>query len=215
MLVTYLNKETLLFLFVKHNHDKNLDFYFIATNVLDIFYSYLNITYFLSFQVVFYFTLYQIVNFFLPALYRNEKLKLKLIVKLSVIFWLFGVTVFNLIVFPLCWGFFISFQFSSNNVIEIFFEYKITEYLKFYFLVYYVTIVFLQFFVFLFYLLFYIDKKFNFIKKTRKIIYILFFVTATIVTPPDVISQIIFGVLFLILYELIIIINIVKVILVR
>lgn len=82
---------------------------------------------------------------------------------------------------------------------------RVTEYLSFYILIYYITVLIGQAFVLVFLMIDALEKKLLFIKKTRKIFYLSFFLLATLVTPPDVISQIFLGSFFIIFYELIII----------
>ena len=206
--IAYLNKEALLFLVVKVNISNN--FYFISTNVIDVFTSYLNIVYFVSLHLSLFLIIYHILMFIYPALYVNEKKNLQNLVSLILIFWVFGVLIFNLTVLPFCWKFFLSFYTNSSKIVDIFFEAKITEYLKLYFLIYYSTVLSLQFFVLIFLVLSMINKRFFIIKKTRKLFLLLFFLIATLLTPPDVVSQLVLGICFIVIYEVIIVINIIK-----
>jgi len=111
---------------------------------------------------------------------------------------------------PVCWDFFSSFQTSTNQYINIFFEAKITEYFSLYMLVYYITSLTFQIFVIVFLTINLLDKKFEFIKTTRKIFYMLFILLATLVTPPDVISQLLTVSCFILVYESFIVITVLK-----
>ena len=59
-------------------------------------------------------------------------------------------------------------------------------------------------------LLMFVQKKINFILKTRKIFYLSFLVTATLLTPPDVVSQVVLTILFISIYEFLVILFFVK-----
>ena len=209
-LVSYLNKETLLFLLIKPLISKNIDFYFISTNVVDVFNTYIDLVYFFSFQLTLIFSLYQLIVFLLPALYNSERYKIKTIAWVSLIFWLISLFVINTFTLPVCWDFFSSFQTSTNQYINIFFEAKITEYFSLYILVYYITSLTFQIFVIVFLTINLLDKKFEFIKTTRKIFYMLFILLATLVTPPDVISQLLTVSCFILVYESFIVITVLK-----
>ena len=204
--IAYLNKETLLYVIVKTNINNN----FISTNVTDVFGCYLQIIYFTSFHLLVFLGVYHFSTFVYPALYSFEKKKLKDLIFLVFFFWFLSLFLFNLVILPFCWKFFLSFQQNSSKVVDIFFEAKITEYLETYFTVYFITILSLQFFVVIYLILSVLNKKLLLIKKTRKIFYLKFFIIATLLTPPDVISQLIVGSFFLAIYELIIVINIIK-----
>ena len=207
LLVSYLNKETLLFLLIKPNLIlfKDKYFYFIATNLTDMFSAYLHLSYFVAFQTAIVFGLLQLKSFIAPALYKKEHQQIHLFYRLSLVFLLLSILFLHNIVLQCCWRFFSSFQNSSTCSINIFLEMRVTEYLSFYILIYYITVLIGQAFVFVFLMIDALEKKLLFIKKTRKIFYLSFFLLATVVTPPDVISQIFLGSFFIIFYELIII----------
>ena len=212
VMFAYLNKETLLFLSIKPNLGffKQTSFYFIATNVTDIFSVYLSLTYLVGFQLTFIYFLCHIKAFFMPALYKTEQKKLAFFFKLSFLLWLLGLLLLNKAVLPFCWDFFSSFQNPSTYSVNIFFEIRITEYLSLYVMTYYITAFVSQCFLILFLLLSILKKKLLFIRSTRKIFYLIFFVIATLITPPDIISQLILGNTFILMYELVIVIIIIK-----
>lgn len=208
VMFAYFNKETLLFLSIKPNLDsfKETPFYFIATNITDIFSVYLSLTYLVGFQLTFIYFLFHVQDFFVPALYRAERKNLTLSFRLSFILWLLSLLLLNEIILPFCWNFFTSFQNQSIPSVNIFFEIRITEYLSLYVITYYITILIGQCFLFLFLLLNVLNNKLLFVRNTRKIFYLIFFILATLITPPDVISQLILGSTFILIYELVIVI---------
>jgi len=208
----YLNKEVLLFLSIKPNIEsfKETTFYFIATNITDIFSVYLSLTYLISFQLTIVYCFYNFYKFIELALYKKELQNLVFFFKLSFVLWLFSLLILNNVVLPFCWKFFSSFQNSPVQSVNIFLEIRVTEYLTLYILTYYITIFVTQCFTLVFFFLGVLKKKLLFIRTTRKIFYLVFFILATLITPPDIISQLILGSIFILMYELVIVIIIAK-----
>jgi sec-independent protein translocase protein TatC len=213
LLTAYLNKEVILFLCVLPTLPLFLDnsFYFIATNITDIFATYLTLSYLIAFQLTIFFLFYQALMFLTPALYSLEKKILKRILYSSFIFWLISIQMLTSIILPLTWSFFLSFQDTSKDVLNIFLETRINEYLTLYVFIYWVVVLVWQFFLSFFLILNSFNKKLEFIKNTRKFVYFVFFVFATLLTPPDVISQLLLAFCFGIVYELMIITTILKI----
>jgi sec-independent protein translocase protein TatC len=136
---------------------------------------------------------------------------LKLIVLMSLFFLSLSILILNIFVLPYVWTFFSGFQTNQyNESINIFFEAQITEYLNFYILTYYINVSIGQVFVFFLLLLNFIENKIKFINNTRKIFYSIFLIFATIITPPDIISQIIISLCFSLIYEIIVLIILLK-----
>jgi len=114
--------------------------------------------------------------------------------------------ILNIFILPYCWSFFLSFQSTIiNQAIKIHFEAKITEYIDFYISLYSLCNGSCQVFLILFLFIETRFDKINFIKNSRKIIYFILFIIATLITPPDVTSQIIIGCSFILMYEFIIV----------
>lgn len=205
---SYLNKETLLYLLIQPCEFlfKEKTLYFIATNLTDIFSVYLALSYFVAFQLTFAVGVYHIKTFLTPGLYRKELKYLNLTSLMCFFFWSLSFVLLNKAILPFCWSFFLSFQHASQQSISIFFEMKITEYFTFYTTTYYVTAFVGQLFVATFLTLSFLTRKTQFIQKSRRLFFIGFFLIATLITPPDVISQLLLGTIFCLLYELIIVI---------
>lgn len=77
----YLFKETLLYLFIKLtlNYDNNNSFYFLTTNITEVFIAYINLSYFITNQIIILFICYQVFIFITPGLYKFEYVYLKTI----------------------------------------------------------------------------------------------------------------------------------------
>lgn len=204
VITCYYYKNILLFLLIKSNFKLyNLEvFYFIATNLSDVFSVCLQISYFLSTQFLIFLVIYHFLMFLAPGLFKFEYTVLQLFCFICLFFYIIGVTVLHCIILPFMWEFFTTFQLHFN--LNVFFEAKITEYFIFYKDIYLLTVLISQVFSFVLLNLVLINQKLIFITKSRKSIYLVFILIATLLTPPDVFTQFIFGVNFVIFYELIV-----------
>lgn len=206
IIVTYLYKEVLLFIIVKPNYinsnSKSTLFYFIFTDVTEIFSIYIKLVSFISFQVIIVFTLYHMFIFLSPAFFNIEFQYFKVLIKTIYIVWFVSILMSNYVIIPLTWNFFISFQeLITNKAFNMYFEAKLSEYLYFYISLYYLSILYFQIFVLLFFILNYINISINKIKKFRKLYYFGFVVFSTLISPPDIISQILISTFLVIIYE--------------
>lgn len=201
-LISYIYKEIVLFLFIKPCIINNFNVsYFIYTNITGNYLVYLQVITFISNQVFLIYFLYHFFLFMSLGLYNSEYYRFKLILKLEIFFVLFVIFFINTILLPVTLNFFLSFQEYS-----LYFEAKICEYLDFYILLYNSCILSCQIFIFL--ILFLestIKNGFNYIKNLRRFFYLFFVLFSTIVTPPDLISQVILSLVCILIYELLII----------
>ena len=204
-LVCYYYKEVLLFSFIKSFICLNSDlFYFIFTNVTEIFSVYFNIITFISFQIACWYLIYHIFVFLSPALFRNEHQYLDFLFKLLTFFFFISFVLSNYVLIPLTWHYFLSFKpiFFAKSV---YFEAILSEYLNFYINVYSFCFVYCQIFSVLFFFLsdIYSKKSFIKIKKFRKLYYYVFVIFSTLVSPPEIITQAIMSLSLLVAYEFI------------
>jgi len=204
---SYFYKETLLFLLIKPNFFliNPIPIYFIFTNITELFSTYLKLICFLSDQICLICFLYHVLLFLSPGLYFYEYQLLKKVFFVSLFFFLFSIIILNTIILPACWNFFLSFQKTvANNSVNLYFEAKINEYVKIYFNLYYTCNFSCQLFMMLILFLIYIKGNLKLIKKFRKIFYFLFVIFATIITPPDVTTQLILSSSMMGIYEVLI-----------
>ena len=140
---------------------------------------------------------YQFWMFVSPGLYRNEKKYVLPIVILSVFFFLVGASFGYFIVFPYGFKFFLGFATDTIHAMP-----SMKEYLSF------ASKMLLAFgFVFELPLVLTFMARMGlvtvpFLKKNRKYALLLFFVGAALITPPDVITQIMMAMPLMILYEI-------------
>lgn len=205
----YCYKETILFVLVNSNKSF-LEFgnkpYFIFTNVTEIFYIYFELLLFISNQIAIIVLLYQVLMFLSLGLYQFEFAKLKLTFQIFVISWLLSSILLFKLIIPFSWNFFLSFQENSTNSqsVSLFFEAKLSEYLQYFINLYYVCLASCQFLTILVTALTNLSEKLKKTKTFRKLFYLIFVIFSTIITPPDVLSQICIGSILILIYEFLI-----------
>lgn len=216
ILVSYLYKETLLFIIIQperlvFKNNSYSAFYFIFTNVTEILSVYIQLITFLSFQFFLLFVIYHCFVFFSPAMFKSEYIFLFFILRTSFIVWFLSALISNFLIVPITWDFFFSFQeLFSSKFVNLHFEAKLTEYLEFYVVIYYVCAVYFQAFTILFFFLNYINDKTKVIRKFRKVYYYFFVIFSTLISPPDLISQFVISLFLIFVYEVFIFFIIVK-----
>jgi sec-independent protein translocase protein TatC len=199
----YSYKETLLYLVININKLNKYLLYFISTNITEIFITYLKISYFFSNQIIIFYIFYHIFIFLSPAFYLSEYKKIKNILFIITIFYCLSLLFFYYLLLPLSLNFFLKFQTLNNQVIKIYFEGKIIEYLNFYIYMYFICIMFFQSFVYIY--IYLINKNIIDFVKFRKSSYFIFYFFSTLLTPPDLFSQLIMGLIFVILLEILLV----------
>ena len=215
LIITYLNKEAILFLIIdanKYFNTPNVKSYFIFTNIIEVFQVYFELVIFLSNQITLIVLGYHIIMFLVSGLYKFEFIKLKLFYKIFLVSWFFSIILLYKFIIPFSWSFFISFQENSNNIqpISFFFEAKIIDYIDYFINLYYLCFINCQFLAILTFFLINLSDKFGKTKTFRKLFYLIFVIFSTIITPPDIISQIFMSVFLIINYEIIIFIKYLK-----
>jgi sec-independent protein translocase protein TatC len=204
-IVCYFYKETLLFVLI--NSTQNLlhaSSYFIFTDVSEIFYVYLRLAFFISNQITVVMFFYHLLIFLALGLYRFELNKIQFTFKIFIVTWLSSMVLLYKFLIPFSWSFFLNFQQSKIGLqpVSFFFEAKIIEYFNYLTNVYYICLLSCQFLIIITLLLNSISNKKN--KMFRKLFYLIFVIFSTLITPPDVISQIIVTVNLIVMYEMII-----------
>ena len=215
IIVSYCFKEVLLFTIVRHNIyspiSKQDMLYFIFTDVTEVFSVYIMLILFLSNQVLIFFILYHSLMFLALGLYKSEYNYIKFVFKTSMFFFFCSVFIFNKVIFPYSWDFFLNFQnFVVLKSLTLHFEAKLSEYLDFYTTFYYLCVLYFQTFVVLILFLDYMKHELCAITRFRKVFYYSFVVFSTLVTPPDVLSQFLLSTSIIFSYEILMFCIIVK-----
>ena len=174
----------------------------IFTKITEAFTSTLSITFssalFLSIP---YFGI-QLWLFIIPALYKNEKRYFLSYLILTPILFLSGVIFCYFLVLPKAFDFLLSFAGGEAKATPLILQAKITEYID-------LTLSLLNAFgvcfllpIFLILLIKFKVLNRDVLIKSRKYAIILIFIIAAILTPPDVISQILLAIPLMVMYEL-------------
>ena len=168
--------------------------YFIFTSITELFLIYFELSFFLT-NFLFYFNiLYNLICFLSSGLYTQEYGYLKIYYFLTFLLSIISIVFTHFLMIPFLVNFFLSFQTISNtnDPINLYFEAKIYEYLKFYKEVYFNNFINFQLLNLMIFG-FYTTNSFvlSNIKTNRKYFYFVFLFISTILTPPDIISQLI------------------------
>ena len=92
----------------------------------------------------------------------------------------------------------------------MYFEARLLNYVSFYKTLYSICLISGQIF-FLTYMLFeLLLENINYLKNLRKTFYVIYFFSATLLTPPDIISQIVLGLFFILFFEILLFTRILK-----
>jgi sec-independent protein translocase protein TatC len=192
VLVSYIYKEVVLSVVVNNSTIKMS--YFIFTDVVEVFTVYLLLTFFVGNQILVLYFLYHFLFFILPSLTKSESNSLVYVSTMSHCLFIVSVLIFNKLLFPLSWDFFLSFKnFDALKSLSLHFEAKLLEYVVFYINFYYVCVLYFQVFLIPILIFKYIKKELQVYRHFRKFLYYFCLTFSTIVTPPDVTSQAILG----------------------
>jgi sec-independent protein translocase protein TatC len=208
MLNCYFFKETLLYTFLKLNpiHTDEGTVYFLITNITEVFITYLQLTCFITNQITFMFICYQFFAFISTGLFTFEYVYFKNTCLTVAVCWVLCILLLNGTVFPSCWNYFLQFQnFILAQNLTFYFEAKLSEYWAFYLTIYYVWCFAYQFIVFFWIFLSLSTTNLSIIKRLRKVLYFVFFIVATLITPPNVEHQLFTSICIIMIYELILI----------
>ena len=186
-ILLYYYKDFVLKLNILSNN-KLCSHYFIFTSITELFSIYIDLIFFISNLILYFQINYHLICFLTNGLYLTEYLYFKLFFIYSILFEISNFIVYHIFLFPILIDFFLSYQLNNN----FYFEAKIDEYLKFYKKVYLNSFIQFQLIAVLFLILNIIKKyyKHQIFIKNRKNIYFTCLLIATILTPPDILSQI-------------------------
>ena len=204
--VSYFFKEVLLNIIINDSVRGTFGMsYFIFTNITEVFTVYAFLVFFIGNQVFVIYFFYHLLIFTLPGCSKSEYNFLRsLFITCNFLFFL-SIVVFNFFLLPVSWNFFLSFKdFNILKSLALHFEASLIKYLIFYTTFYYYCVFYCQFF--LFPVLFFqrIGKEYSFFSPFRKFLYYFCFLLSTMLTPPDVLSQVILSFSFIVSYEVLV-----------
>ena len=178
-------------------HHLSTDDIFIFTSIWELFFTDIKLCLYSSFLISFPVFLYCIYKFLSPSLYKQEKKIAISAFSMAIILSIFAIIIMYNWILPRAIGFFLS---QTNNIAKPMLS--ISEYLTAFF-----GLIFAFCLVFQTPIILFVLTKLNIIsikqlKKYRKTIIVAIFIISSIITPPDISSQIFCAVLLIIIYEL-------------
>jgi sec-independent protein translocase protein TatC len=206
--VAYIYSLELFYFFAKpliNLKVEDFEYSLIYTDITEAFFTYLNLSLYISITFSFLFLIHQITFFLIPGLYSKEA---KLVKKIKYIIYfscIISTIITYFLMIPFIWHFFISNE-TSNTIssMNIHFEGKLNEYIYILLRVFFsILCVFISPLI-LFILVRLKIVSLNILINQRKIAFILIFILGALLSPPDVISQILLAIPLCISYELII-----------
>ncbi|ETO91914.1 MAG: twin arginine-targeting protein translocase TatC [Candidatus Xenolissoclinum pacificiensis L6] len=177
------------------------DISLIYTDITEVFFVYLKVSILTAIMIAMPFFLWQIYAFIAPGLYKQEKKVFVPYLILTPFLFGFGVFMVYQYIFPIAWQFFLHTSHKSNTLLEIEFMPSVSEYLD---LVVQLMIAFGLAFQLPIFLSLSVQFKIisvSFLESKRRLAIVIIFVLASILTPPDVFSQITLAIPMIILYE--------------
>ena len=175
----------------------------IFTALHEAFFTQIKVAFFAALFISFPVILLQVWRFVAPGLYQNErKAFLPFLVATPVLFFMGGAMVYYLVI-PLAWDFFLSFQISGGDAsLSVEVEPRISEYLSLVMRLIFAFGIAFELPVVLLLLAKAGIITANGMARNRKYAILLAFIAAAILTPPDVISQVMLAIPVIMLYEL-------------
>ena len=213
-LTAYYYKTFLLILIIVSNMKLSNDVlnYFIFTSITELFSIYLILCLSLTGQILYYIILYHIICFSSPGLYKIEYNNLKLVFVLVISLGTISLYFFYKILIPILSDFFLSFQNYSLKTISFYFEAKIYDYLIFYKDLYSSCFFSFQSCTILILLSNYVSNNLELLKVFRKFFYLIFLLFSTVVTPPEIFSQLFLFTSLILSFEMLVFLNLFKII---
>ena len=177
--------------------------YFIFTEITEVFFFQIYFSFFLSLLFTTPFLILQFWRFFSPGCYKYENKKILFLV----IFLIFLTIVLSFIFFnkimPNIWTFFINLnEFNKNYIFQIHYEPKLIEFFAFYINIYIYMLITFHFFFLILYILINLNIKLKNFIFFRKVFYLIILIISALISPPDIISQVLLSLPFFILFEL-------------
>jgi len=168
----------------------------IFTNLPEAFFAYLKVSFLAGLMLAAPVILYQFWMFVAPGLYKRERRVLLPIVFLSTLFFLGGALFGYFFVFP--WGFKFFLAFATEHIRPL---PSMREYLSFSAMMLLAFGIVFEMPLVLMAMARLGIVSVDFLKKNRKYAILLFFIVGAILTPPDVVTQIMMAVPLMVLYE--------------
>ena len=175
----------------------------IFTGLHEGFFTQVKVAFFVAISVTFPLILLQVWKFVAPGLYRNEKSAILPFLLATPLLFMLGAAMVYYVVIPLAWEFFLSFEVAGGEgALPIEVEPRISEYLSLVMRLMFAFGVSFELPVILLLLVRAGIVTADDLAGKRKYAILLAFIAAAILTPPDVISQVMLAVPVIVLYEI-------------
>jgi sec-independent protein translocase protein TatC len=194
---SYFYKEVLLFLFFEPEVLTN---YFIFTEVSEVFSVYIELCMLFSFHLTLLMCIYHIFAFVSFGLFKSEYYMVRYILLGLSSSWFLSLLLSKLFLIPLILKFY--FNFKSTSFFDFYFEAGLLKYFNFYKEHYNLFAFYSQFLIIIIVCFNYLNQQLRSITKYRKLVHYIILLIATLVTPPDLISQFVLSLTFISFYEL-------------
>ena len=202
-IINYIYLDHLLYIIIRPClYEYNNDFYFICTDISEPFYTNLKLIIYTSNQILYLMIYYHLITFIKPGLYNKEYKSIKYINTYGAILFVIYFEISYKLLIP--WSFFFFFNHHKQHKIDFFFEAKMNEYIKMYIYIYKLSCVLSIMCMLLISFLIKSNADLKYLTKCyRKHFYILIVVTASIITPPEIISQLTISLVMIIIFEVV------------
>lgn len=205
-IICYLNAETIYHFLMQPLVDafgEHSGRRMIYTGLHEAFLTYLKLSFFAALFFTLPFLLIQLWRFMTPGLYQHEKRAASILFSLTPLLFLLGAALAYYLVFPMAWGFFISFESDAGaSSLPVQLEARVSEYLG---LVMQLVLAFGLSFelpVVLLLMAYAGMVKSSTLANGRRYAIVGIYAVAAFITPPDLISQLALGTPILLLYEI-------------
>ena len=195
VIISYYYKETLVYIYVKPGNFLygNKPIYFIYSSLNELFYTYFKIIFLTVNIFVTIFLVFQTLLFVTPGLRLNEYKFIRNVCILSITFYLFLMSLNYHIILPFSWEFFLNFQnnIDKNTQISFYFEANLDKYIEMVSkLIYICNYNIILIIIVSFSIYFYDYDIVYYSKNYKKSFYLIILILSSIITPPDIMSQI-------------------------
>ena len=209
-IVTYTYSLELFYFFAKPLINLDVDSFeysLIYTDITEAFFTYLNLSLYISVGFSFIFLMHQLTLFLIPGLFQKEARLVKRFCLTIYSLCIASTIITYFFIIPLIWHFFISNDTSSTiSSMNIHFEGKLNEYVFILLRVFFSILCIFIAPLFLFILVQLRVVSLNILINQRKFAFIIIFFLGALISPPDIVSQILIAIPLCISYECIILI---------
>ena len=175
----------------------------IYTNITEAFITQLKLSFYVATYLMLPIIMYSLWSFIKPGLYYNEKKFIKNTYIPSMILFVTSIILSYKLLIPIIYKFFIGFETSfENSMISIELEAKISEYVSTILQTVFIMSLLSQYPVVVLVLMYIGIIDYKWLIGRRKLFIFSFFCLGALITPPDVLSQIILAAILLVSYEI-------------